>query len=174
MVLPPEEEVQWWTGLLLRQAHRGRYSLRGRYVNTLLTISRKTLRIYPLALLDHVEPFNATATTPAPSSAGFSQGPQSAYSDSSGRPLDPSFGQTVTDPSRYSQSGRLSETGQTYVSGSSGQPRVGKAALIAQQNQGTQQPVQYQDSGIRFNENGEQEAGPSHLPTEVPPTYTPN
>lgn len=136
----------------------------------------ETLSVYPLALLDHVEPFSAAATTPAPSSAGFSQGPQSAYSDSSSQPLNPSFGQTVTDPSRYSQSGPgpVSETGQTYVSGSSGQPRVGKAALIALQNQDTQQPVQFQDSGIRFNENGEQEAGPSQLPTEVPPTYTPN
>ena len=141
-------------------------------MNTSLMISRKTLRIYPLALLDHVEPFSA-ATTPAPSSAGFNQGPRSAYSDSSSQPLNPSFGQTVTDPSRYSQSGP-SEAGMTYVSGSSGPPRVGKAALIAQQNQGTQQPVQYQDSGIRFNENGEQEAGPSQLPSEVPPTYTPN
>lgn len=123
-----------------------------------------------LAGEDHVEPFNAAVTTPAPSSAGFTQGPQSAYSDGSSQPLNPTFRQTLTDPSRYSQS----EAGQTYVSGSSGQPRVGKAALIAQQNQGTQQPVQYEDSGIRFNENGEQEAGPSQLPTEVPPTYTPN
>ena len=142
-------------------------------MNTLLTISRRTLRIYPLALLGNVEPFNATATTPAPSSAGFSQtgfnqGPQSAYSDGSSQPLNPSLGQTVTDPSRYSQT----EAGQTYVSGTSGQPRVGKAALMAQ-NQATQQPVQFQDSGIRFNENGEQ-AGPSQLPTEVPPTYTPH
>jgi len=143
-------------------------------VNISLTISQKTLRVYPLALLDHVEPFSAPATTPAPSSAGFSgRGPQSAYSDSSSQPLNPTFGQAVTDPSRYSQSGP-SETGQTYVSGSSGQPRVGKAALIALQDQGAQQPVQLQDSGIRFSENGEQEAGPSQLPTEVPPTYTPN
>lgn len=136
---------------------------------------QKTLRVYPPALLDHVEPFNAT--TPAPSTAGFSgSGPRSAYSDgSSTQPLNPSFGQTVgtSDPSRYSQSGP-SETGQTQFSGTSGQPRVGKAALIALQNQDVQQPVQFQDSGIRFNENGEQEAGPSQLPTEVPPTYTPN
>ena len=170
MVLRPEEEVQWWTGVLLRPTHRGRYSLRRRYVNTLLTISRKALRIYLLALLDHVEPFNAnanaTATTQVPSSAGFSQGPQSAYSDSSSQPLNPSLGQTVTDPSRYSQ------TGHTFVSGGSGQP-TGKAALIAQ-NQGVQQPVQFQDSGIRFGDNGQPEVGPSQLPTEVPPTYTPN
>jgi hypothetical protein len=125
-----------------------------------------------LAGEDHVEPFNAAVTTPAPSSAGFSQGPQSAYSDGSSQPLNQNFRQTLTDPSRYSQSGP-SEPGQTYVSGSSGQPRVGKAALIAQQHQ-VQPPVQLEDSGIRFNENGEQEAGPSHLPTEVPPTYTPN
>jgi len=122
---------------------------------------------------DNVEPYNATATTPAPSSAGFSQGPQTAYSDSSSQPLNPPISQSVTNPSRYSQSGP-SEAGMTYVSGTSGQPRVGKAALIALQNQEGQQPVQFQDSGIRFNENGEQEAGPSVLPSEVPPTYTPN
>ena len=141
-------------------------------MNISLRISRKTLRVYPLALLDQVEPFNAAVTSPAPSSAGFNQGPQSAYSDGSSQPLNPSFGQSVTDPSRYSQSGP-SEAGRTYVSGSSGQLRSGKAGLMAQ-NQEVQQPVQFQDSGIRFNANGEQEAGPSALPTEVPPTYTPN
>ena len=44
---------------------------------------------------------------------------------------------------------------------------------MAQQYDNVQQPVQLEDSGVRFNEDGEQ-AGPSQLPTEVPPTYTPN
>jgi len=118
----------------------------------------------------HVEPFNATpATTPAPSSAGFTgRGPQSAYSDGSAQPLNPSLGQAT------GQSGP-SETGLTYVSGSSvTQPRTGKAALIAQQFRDVEEAVQLEDSGIRFNENGQQAAGPSQLPSEVPPTYTPN
>jgi hypothetical protein len=88
--------------------------------------------------------------------------------------LNPTFRQAVvsSQPSQYSQSGP-SETGMTYVTGTSAQPRTGKAALMAQQYQEPQEPVQYQDSGVRFNETGEQ-AGPSQLPTEVPPTYTPN
>ena len=44
---------------------------------------------------------------------------------------------------------------------------------MAQQYQNVQQPVQHEDSGTRFNENEEEEAGPSQLPTEVPPSYTP-
>jgi len=122
-----------------------------------------------LAGEDHVEPFNANATTPAPSSTGFTgQGPQSAYSDgSSNQPLN-----RQTLPSQYSQSGPSDASGPTHVSGITAQPRVGKAALIAQQFQDVQPPVQYEDSGVRFNPNGE-EAGPSHLPAEVPPSYTP-
>ena len=123
-------------------------------------------------LLDRVEPFNATPGSP-PVSAGFNgRGPQSAYSDgSSNQPLNPTFGQTVSN-SQYTQSGP-SEPGVTHVSGISAQPRTGKAALMAQQYDNVQQPVQLEDSGVRFNEDGEQ-AGPSQLPTEVPPTYTPN
>ncbi|KAF9643343.1 hypothetical protein BDM02DRAFT_1511226 [Thelephora ganbajun] len=128
-----------------------------------------------LAGEDHVEPFNATPATPAPSSPGFNRpGPQSAYSDSSSnQPLNPSFGQAVSPlPSQYSQSGP-SEAGLTHVTSTTAQPRTGKAALMAQQYQNVQQPIQYEDSGVRFNENGEQEAGPSNLPHEVPPSYTP-
>jgi len=129
---------------------------------------------------DHVEPFNAASTTHAPSSAGFSgPGPQSAYSDgSSHQPLNPSMRQTLVSshPSQYSQSGPSDTTGPRYVSGITAQPRTGKAALIAQQYENTEQPVQLTDSGVRFNANGEPEevAGPSQLPVEVPPTYTPN
>lgn len=133
---------------------------------------------------DRVEPFNAAPTTPATpgspplSSAGFSgRGPQSAYSDSSSnQPLSPSFGQTAlrSQPSQYSQSGP-SEAGVTYVSSTSAQPRTGKAALVAQQYENVpEEPVQYQDSGIRFNETGGQEPGSSQLPRDVPPTYSPN
>ena len=43
---------------------------------------------------------------------------------------------------------------------------------MAQQRQSVQQPVQLEDSGIRFGQNGEREAGPSQLPNEVPPSYT--
>jgi len=105
-----------------------------------------------LAGEDHVEPFDANATTPA-------------------------VRQSVASPhsSRFSQSGPSETTGITYVSGNTSQPRTGKAALMAQQHQDVQQPVQHQDAGVRFNADGEpQEAGPSHLPNEVPPTYTPN
>jgi len=118
---------------------------------------------------DHIEPFNAASATPAsppPSSTGFNRpGHQSAYSDGSNQPLNR---QTIVS----TQSGP-SETGMTYVSGTSTQPRTGKAALIAQQYEEVPEPVQFQDSGVRFNEPGAQ-PGPSQLPSEVPPTYTPN
>ena len=122
------------------------------------------------SLLGHVEPFDIDY--PAPLSAGFSSpGPQAAYPDS---PSSPSFDQMVTrpNPSRESQSG-TSETALTYVSESPTQPRVGKAALIALRDQDVQQPAQFRDSGIKFNDNGEQDVGPSQSPNEVPPTYTP-
>jgi hypothetical protein len=131
-----------------------------------------------LASEDHVEPFNATATTPARSSAGFGgPDPQSTYSNrSSSQPLNPGVRQSTVSsmlsPSQYTQSGPT-EGGITYVSGNSAQPRTGKAALIAQQFQNVQQPVQHEDSGARFGETVEEEAGPSQLPTEVPPLYTP-
>jgi len=122
----------------------------------------------------HVEPYDTTATTPAPSSGGFNvPGPQSAYSDnSSNQPLNPALALN-SNTTRYSQSGH-SESGMTHVTGTSAQPRTGKAAYIAQQQQNVQQPVQLEDSGIRFNENAGQEPGPSHLPAEVPPSYTPH
>lgn len=127
--------------------------------------------MFTQALLDHVEPYNTTATTPAPSSGFNGPGPQSTYSDgSSNQPLNLAVS---PQPSHYSHSGP-SESGMTYVSGNSAQPRTGKAALMAQQHQNVQQPIQYQDSGMRFNENEEQEPGPSQLPAEVPPSYTPN
>lgn len=126
----------------------------------------KKVRGLRMTFLDQIEPFNASTTSP-PSTAGLGRpGPQSAYSEgSSSQPLNPNMRQSQTGPS---------EAGLTSVSGISAQPRTGKAALIAQQYENTPDPVQYQDSGIRFNETVEQEAGPSQLPTEVPPTYTPN
>jgi hypothetical protein len=119
-------------------------------------------------LLDNVEPFTS-ATSPPPSSAGYRTGPQSAYSDGSSQPLNPTMRQTVGSsyPSQYTQSAP-SEAGLTNIT----QPLTGKAALIAQQHQNVQEPTLHQDSGMRFNED--QEPGPSQLPTEVPPTYTPN
>jgi hypothetical protein len=119
-------------------------------------------------LLDRIEPFNAASTTPAsppPSAIGFSRpGHQSAYSNgSSSQPLNrQTFISTQSGPS---------EGGVTQAST---QPRSGKAALIAQQYEDVQEPVQFQDSGVRFNQPAGQEAGSSQLPTEVPPTYTPN
>lgn len=119
-------------------------------------------------LLDRVEPFDATAATPAsppPSSTNFNgPGTQSAYSDGSSQPLNrQTFFNTQSGPS---------ETGTTNAPGMT-QPRTGKAALIAQRDD-RQEPVQFQDSGIRFNELAEQAAGSSQLPMEVPPTYTPH
>lgn len=62
----------------------------------------------------------------------------------------------------------------TYVSGTAAQPATGKAALIARQQQGMHPPVQHEDSGMRFGEEEDQEAaGPSQVPNEVPPSYTP-
>jgi len=132
----------------------------------------------PQALLDDVD---ATATTPVPSSAGFTgsgRGPQSRYSDvSSNQPLNAavrqSYVSSIPSQPNYAQPGP-SEGGMTYVTGNTAQPRTGKAAHLSQQFQNAQQPVQYEDSGIRFSQNGVQEAGPSQLPTEVPPSYTPH
>ena len=122
-------------------------------------------------LLDNLEPFNA-ATSPPPSSAGYRTGPQSSYSDgSSQQPLNPPMRQTVGSsyPSQYTQSAP-SEARLSYAT----QPRTGKAALIAQQQQNVQEPILYQDSGVRFTGDDQQEPGPSQLPTDVPPTYTPH
>jgi len=128
-----------------------------------------------LAAEAHVEPSNGTATTPVPSSTVF-PGPirQSTYSDgSSNQPLNRPASSNPT--SRWSVSGHT-DGDINHVSGISAQPRTGKAALVAQQ-QNALQPIQYEDSGIRFNENAEnaeQEPGPSQIPHEVPPSYTPN
>jgi len=125
----------------------------------------------------HAEPpFSPPATTPTRLSTAFG-GPvrQSTYSDgSSNQPLNPAVRQSYMSsiPSQPQTQSGPSEGGITYVSGNSAQPRTGKAALIAQQYRNTQQPVQLEDSGIRFNENVEEEAGPSQLPHEVPPSYT--
>jgi len=117
-----------------------------------------------LAGEDHIEPFSTTPAAPGspPSSIGLGRpGPQ--YSEGSSRPLNRQAIQST-------QSGP-SETGRTYASDTSTQPRTGKAALIAQQYEGVSEPVQMRDSGVRFTRL-EQEAGPSELPTEVPPSYT--
>ena len=121
-------------------------------------ISQKTLNVHLSALLGHVEPFDVSFS--APPSAGFSTlGPQPVYATS---PLSPTFGRVVTsqNPPRDSQSD-TSETALTCVSDSPARPRVGKAALIAIQNQDVWQPAQSRNSGIRFNDNGERDAGPS-------------
>jgi hypothetical protein len=122
--------------------------------------------------LDHVEPLNATAT---PSPVGISGlAPQSAYSDDgSNRLWSPAFRQSIISSSQpqYNKSS-LSEGDLTYVSSAAARPWTGKAALVAQQN--IPQPVRHEGSGARFNENEEEVAGPSKLPTEVPPSYTPH
>ena len=130
-----------------------------------------------LTFLDRIEPFTATAATPAPLPCGFSgRGPQSGYPDPSpNQPLNSSSGQTlVSSPQpQYSQSGPSHATGPIHVSGISAQPRTGKAGLRAQQHHVVQPPVQLDDSGARFNENGEQVSSSLRLPNEVPPSYTP-
>lgn len=141
-------------------------------------VSQKTLSVYPPAFSDRVEPFNATiaTTTTAPSSPRSSGlGPQPAHYDGSSQPLDLPYGQTIDNPnpSQHHQSGPR-ETVPAYISGSSERPGVGVAVLSAPQSQDGQQPSQSKDSGIRFNENGEQEAGLSRTPGEVPPAYTPD
>lgn len=127
-----------------------------------------------LAAEDQVEPFDTTTVgSPPASAAGFSQaGPQSTYSDANSQ--QPLRQQAVggSQPSQYTSSGP-SEGGLSRVTGTTAQPRTGKAALIAQQ-QDAPQPVQYEDSGVRFNQGGVEEAGPSQLPVDVPPSYTPN
>ena len=99
-------------------------------------------RVDRFALLDHIEPFDTTADTPAPSSAGFSE--------------------------RRPQS---SQSGPTHVPGTPAQPGTGKAVLTAQRHPDVQPPVLLEDSGARFNANGEQEFGLSQFPNEVPPSY---
>jgi hypothetical protein len=102
-------------------------------------------RGFTQALLDHAEPYNATSNMPS----------------------NPAFRQSIISSSQpqYTQSGP-SENAMA-------QPRTGKAALIAQQqDQSMQQLIQLEDSGTRFNEN--EEAGPSQLPKVVPPAYTPH
>jgi hypothetical protein len=132
-------------------------------------------RLFTQALLGHIEPYNATATTSAPPPAGFSgSDPQPApVDDSSNRPFNLPFRQSIISSSQpqYTQSG-LAEDGLRYVSGNTAQPNTGKAALIAQRHQGMQQPIQH-DSGVRLNEDEEREVGPLRSANVVPPSYTP-
>lgn len=53
------------------------------------------------------------------------------------------------------------------------QPWTGNAALVAQQSEDAQQPIRYEDSGIRFGVH-EGEPGPPQSQKGVPPTYTQN
>lgn len=124
----------------------------------------------PPVPLGHIEPFDVTATTPPPLSAGFSGlGPQPTYPNS---PSNLSFREVVTSPNLLqSVLPSPSQTVPTHISDNLVQPRVGKAASLVLQNQDVQQPTQYRDSGIRFDENGEKTASPSKSPDEVPPTY---
>ena len=102
-----------------------------------------------LALLDHIEPFNA------PLSVVYSdRGPQLSQSSPSDA-TSPMYG-----------------SGPTHVTGISAHPRIGKAALMAQYHRDVQPPVLLEDSGVRFSENGEQTTAPSQLPNEIPPSYT--
>lgn len=127
-----------------------------------------------LAVESHVQPFTVAPGSPPPSSTGFTRGPQSAYSDgSSTQPLNPyGFGQPPTGPhpSQFTQTGP-GGSGQTYVSSPPVRTVGGKASLMALQHD-EPAPVQFQDSGIRFNQPAVQEAGPSQVPAEVPPTYS--
>jgi len=113
-------------------------------------ILQKALRVYPLTLLDHIEPFNTSATTPA-------------HSDCSSQPLD--LGEAVASPNppQRNRSGP-GQTVQSYESGGLVRPRVGKVALVAVQSQDVQEPTQCQDSGTGFNKNVEPDS-------EIPPTY---
>jgi hypothetical protein len=99
-------------------------------------------RVDLFALLDHIEPFDATTATTAPLSAGFSE-----------------------------QHPQPSQSGSTHVPGTPAQPGTGKAVLTAQRYPDVQPPVVLEDSGARFNANGEQEFGLSQFPNEVPPSY---
>lgn len=141
-------------------------------MSVLLAISRN-FQCLPSVLLGHIEPFNVIATTPAPSVAGFSgTGPQFTYPNS---PSSPSFRDVVTSPNPLQRALPVpSQTVLTHVSGDLVRPRVGKAALLILQNRDVEQPTQSRDSGIRFEERGEQAASPSKSPNEVPPTYTPD
>lgn len=110
-----------------------------------------------------------TFTTPAPSSTWFG-GPHSG--GSSNQSLNPSVGYTVDDSllSPYNQPSPSHVTDPRYVSGATGQQMTGKATLVPQRYQNTEQPVRFEDSVIRFNATRVQEVGPPRLPTKVPPT----
>jgi hypothetical protein len=129
--------------------------------------------LFTRTLLGRVEPFDATSV---PSSTGVSgSGPQPASSNAGlNRPFNRHFRQSLASESQlqYTQTG-LSEDATTHVSNTMAQPRTGKAAFIAhQQHQSVQQPVQLEDSGVRFDEHEGEIAGASRLPNIVPPIYT--
>ena len=129
------------------------------------------------AFLDHIEPFDATAATSATLSAGCSgRDPQSTYLDTnSNKPLDSTSGWTlVSSPQpQNSRSAPSNAAGPKRISGISAQQRTGKAALRAQRHRDVQLPVKSKDSGIRFNQSGEQVTGPLRLLKEFPPSYSP-
>ena len=146
-------------------------------MKTPLIVSQRMYQVHQLALPDHIEPFDATAVTSATLSSRFSGwGSQSAYLDAgSNQPLSPTFAWTPVSllQPQYSQSGPRNPTSPIRVSGTWTQPRIGKGGLRAQQYHDVRPPVQFDDSGVRFNGNGEQAADPSQLPNEVPPSYAP-
>jgi len=116
------------------------------------------------ALLGSVEPFDATPISPFPFSNSDSNHPLNPFTDHAA---------ISSDTPQHTQSSP-DEAGPTYVSNTSAQPRNGKAALLTQLYGIVTQPVQHRDSGTRFTRGGEQGAGPSQPPTDVPPTYTPH
>jgi len=156
-----------WYFLFLRKRSRGDQSL---YFEKPGTPAEILVGEGPGTITPYlVEPFDPTTST-LPPDASLS-GPH-AYPDNQ---LIPPSGPVVTNtiPLRPSQPDP-NETVLTHVTGNSAQPRVGKAALIALRNQSVREgPAQTQDSGIRFNENGEREASPPPFRSEVPPTYSP-
>ena len=97
----------------------------------------------------------------------------SAYSDNSSYPWSQPFSQpmpmTRPLPSSYRHTSP-SETSTTFVSGTSAEPRSGKAALIAQQYENVQQ--RYPDSEMRFDEDEELEPAPLRPLRDIPPTYS--
>jgi hypothetical protein len=161
-VVLPEKETRWLLDLFLRQAQPDDSSSPVKVcTHSIDCMLWRTLGAgFTQAALDHVEPFNTAATTPAPPSAGFSgPGPQPAYSDyNPSRPFNPAFRQSIISSSQpqYTRSAP-SEGATPHVPGNpTAQPRTGKAALVARQHQSRQQPVQLEDSGARFDGNEEE------------------
>jgi len=114
----------------------------------------------------YVEPFNPIPSGPAPHAGSSRPEPQLAFSNADGRsnqPWNPSVGQTAINshPPRHTQSGS-NQANITYVSDDTPRSRTQKVALMAQQYENVEQPVQYQGSHL------------SETPTEAPPTYRPS